>query len=654
MDPGARERMKRPQLSLFDNLEPEPWPNHPEARAPQVDPAAAAAEPPRHVSQLSLFTEDEGGAERDLPEGFRLVDTEDALQELIRELAAAPLFAFDTETTALDPMVAELVGLSFSTRPGSASYVPVGHTRGRQVERSRVLDALRPVFEDGTRPKVGHNLKFDLRVLERAGVRVAGPYYDTMILAHLVREEGSHGLKECARHYLGREMTSFDELTSRGRHPLESLPTAWVARYACDDADATLSLWERLSPEIAASGLERVFQLESELLPVVAQMESDGVAIDAAYLTELAADLEKQIEAKAEACYAAAGTRFNLNSPRQIATILYERLGLNATRHTTMGPSTGEPALKALAGTHPLPALILEHRELSKLRSTYALGLLRSISLETRRVHPSFQQIGARSGRFSCAHPNLQNLPKDSANTIRRAFAAAPGHLLVFADYSQIELRILAYYSEDPGLLAAFREGEDVHARTAAEIFRVPLDSVTSVQRQVAKGINFGLVYGMSSQGLAAQLGISQAQAERYIEAYFGRYAGVRRYMAEMVARAREQGHVTTLLGRRRHVTGLDSSNPRIRGQAERQVINAPIQGSAADIIKLAMVRLAPHLPAFRARMILQVHDELVIEVPEEEAEGLRRTIVSVMEQPPTPEFRVPLCVEVEMGSTWR
>jgi len=654
MDPGARERMKRPQLSLFDNLEPEPWPNHPEARAPQADPAAAAAEPPRHVSQLSLFTEDEGGAERDLPEGFRLVDTEDALQELIRELAAAPLFAFDTETTALDPMVAELVGLSFSTRPGSASYVPVGHTRGRQVERSRVLDALRPVFEDGTRPKVGHNLKFDLRVLERAGVRVAGPYYDTMILAHLVREEGSHGLKECARHYLGREMTSFDELTSRGRHPLESLPTAWVARYACDDADATLSLWEKLSPEIAASGLERVFQLESELLPVVAQMESDGVAIDAAYLTELAADLEKQIEAKAEACYAAAGTRFNLNSPRQIATILYERLGLNATRHTTMGPSTGEPALKALAGTHPLPALILEHRELSKLRSTYALGLLRSISLETRRVHPSFQQIGARSGRFSCAHPNLQNLPKDSANTIRRAFAAAPGHLLVFADYSQIELRILAYYSEDPGLLAAFREGEDVHARTAAEIFRVPLDSVTSDQRQVAKGINFGLVYGMSSQGLAAQLGISQAQAERYIEAYFGRYAGVRRYMAEMVARAREQGHVTTLLGRRRHVTGLDSSNPRIRGQAERQVINAPIQGSAADIIKLAMVRLAPHLPAFRARMILQVHDELVIEVPEEEAEGLRRTIVSVMEQPPTPEFRVPLCVEVEMGSTWR
>ena len=360
-------------------------------------------------------------------------------------------------------------------------------------------------------------------------------------------------------------------------------------------------------PEIAAAALERVFQLESELLPVVAQMESDGVAMDAGYLTALATDLEKQIEAKAEACYAAAGTRFNLNSPRQIATILYERLGLNATRHTTMGPSTGEPALKALAGKHPLPALILEHRELSKLRGTYALGLLRSVSPVTGRVHPSFQQIGARSGRFSCAHPNLQNLPKDSANTIRRAFAAAPGHLLVFADYSQIELRILAHYSEDPGLLAAFREGEDVHARTAAEIFRVPLDSVTSEQRTSPRDqLRAGLRHELPGARGAARH--CAAQGRSGIEAYFGRYGGVRRYMTEMVERARAQGYVTTLLGRRRHASGLGSSSARVRGQAERQIINAD-SGSAADIIKLAMVRLAPNLAAFRARMILQVHD---------------------------------------------
>ncbi|MBI3947286.1 MAG: hypothetical protein HY321_15280 [Armatimonadetes bacterium] len=607
--------------------------------------------PPDASPQPSLFAGEEPTVV--LPEGYRVVATGAALAALVARLTAVPRFALDTETTDLDPMVGRLVGISFSPAVGEAFYVPVGHSVGRQVPWHRVAEALGTLLGDPARAKIGHNLKFDLRVLERAGLRVSGPHWDTMIAAYLVRAEGGHGLKECARRYLGREMQQFEDLIQQGRLAIQQMEVGAVARYACEDAEATFALREALAPRLAETDQEAVFRLECELVPVVAQMETDGVAVDVATLEELARALEEQLVAKAEACFAAAGQRFNLNSPRQIGAILYGSLGLPASRMTATGPSTDEMALRELAGQHALPGRILEYRELNKLLTTYALALPRAVSPITGRIHPGFHQIGARSGRFSCAHPNLQNLPKDSANTIRRAFVAAPGHVLLSADYSQIELRILAHVSQDPALLAAFQAGEDVHARTAADIFGVPLAAVTPEQRRVAKGINFGLVYGMSPQGLAAQLSIPVPEAERYASAYFARYAGVKTAMADILRRARAQGFVTTITGRRREVSGLKAPDGRARGQAERQAINAPIQGSAADVIKAAMVRLAPRLPEFGARMILQVHDELVIEVPEERAAALREVVVSIMEESPAPGFRVPLRVDTQIARAW-
>ncbi len=640
--------MNATQLRLFDDD-----PAAGLAPAAPVTPPVAAAAGPATSGQTSLFAGEETAQPVAMPDGYHVVDTADALAALAGRLAGVSHFALDTETTSLDPVEADLVGISLSPAVGEAYYLPVGHTAGRQLERAAVLDALRPALADKGRTKIGHNLKFDLRVLERAGLPVAGPFWDTMIAAALVREEGGHGLKECAAVYLDRQMQEFADLTARGRVRLQDLGITAVARYACEDAEATLALQQFLAPLLAQENLEQVFLLETELVPVVARMESDGVSVDSAYLGVLAGDLQRQMDAKAEECYAAAGARFNLNSPKQLATILYERLGLPVTHRTATGASTAEAALGEMARLHPLPRLVLQYRELSKLLTTYALALPRCISPVTGRVHPSFHQMGARSGRFSCANPNLQNLPKDSANTIRRAFAAAPGHVLLSADYSQIELRILAQFSGDPGLLAAFQAGEDVHARTAAEVFGIGLAQVTPDQRRVAKSINFGLVYGMSPQGLAAQLGIPLDEAARYVDAYFRRYAGVKRYMAETLRQARVQGYVTTLCGRRRHVAGLDARAGRARGQAERQTINAPIQGTAADVIKIAMVRLAPRLPEFGARMILQVHDELVMEVPEEKAAELREVVVAVMEEPPAPGFLVPMRVDTHIAPVW-
>jgi DNA polymerase I len=450
-------------------------------------------------------------------------------------------------------------------------------------------------------------------------------------------------------------MTDYGVLTKRGKRRLElrQLSVSAVAAYAGADADMTFRLYERLAPRLEPEGLQRVFELEMELLPIVAGMEDAGVRIDVGYLRSLEKTMTADIARIVEEIYALAGTHFNLNSTQQLADILFNRFGLPVIKETRTGRSTDESVLRALSGRHPLPAKLLEYRERQKLISTYVTALAASVNPETGRVHPHFRQLGAVSGRFSCTEPNLQNLPKDGENTIRRAFVAAPGKRLLSADYSQIELRILAHITGDPTLRRTFQEGEDVHRRTAAEIFAVAPDEVTPEQRRVAKTVVFGIAYGQSAVGLAHQLSIPVEQAQAYIEQYFARYPGVRQYTKDTIARAARAGSVITLLGRRRPMPQLRSHDSRTRSGAERAAVNHPIQGLAADIVKLAMVRLAPQLAPFDARLLLQVHDELVLEVALDQVEVVRDLVVRTMQEPPLPEFSVPLVVETKVAEAW-
>lgn len=640
------------QLSLFDTEEP--------ATPPARDPSLAENRPESgQPLQGALFDEAFSGhflmPEVPLEEGYRVVETEAGLRALAGELRAAGRFAFDTETTALDATSASLVGISLSCCADAAIYVPLTHPSGRGLPLCVIRDCLAPLFADPTVGKVGHNLKYDLRALARAGIPVRGLAFDTMIASHLLEVEESHALKEVALRVLGRQMTDYLSLTRRGRRRLElvELSVSAVANYACADAQVTWQLYERFEPRIEEEGLRRVFDLEMALIPVVAAMETAGICIDVPYLKRLEARMQEQVRALTAEIFAMAGAEFNLNSTPQLADLLYNQLKLRPLKQTRTRPSTDESVLRVLARDHPLPDKILAYRELTKLIGTYVVALAASVNPETGRVHPSFRQLGAVSGRFSCTEPNLQNLPKDSANTIRRAFIAPPGTRLLSADYSQVELRILAHFTGEPALLQAFAASEDVHCRTASEIFEVPLGAVTPEQRRVAKVVNFGLIYGMSAQGLATRLEISVDQAEEYIDRYFARYPRVKQFLRETVARATERGYVETLLGRRMPARGLQSKDARVRSATERSVINFPIQGTAADIMKLAMVRLAPRLEGRRARLLLQVHDELVLEVAEEDLEPVAQVVVAAMEEPPTPDFRVPLVVETKIDTAW-
>lgn len=643
------------QLSIFD------LPEVAEEFRPALPPGETPVDPTVDGSadQGSLFDAsfqlDADFTEVPLPEGYRVADDEAAVAALAAELRAAGRFAFDTETDSLDPMRATLIGLSFATAPGSAVYVPTPHPCGRGVDPAVLRRLLGPVFADPAVAKVGHNLKFDLRVAGRAGLELRGADFDTMLAAQLLEPDLECGLKELARRELGLTMTDYHALTARGKRrlSLRQLSISAVAAYAGADAEVTLRLYERFAPRVSAEGLQRVLELEMALLPVIAQMEDAGVRIDVPYLRRLEEMMTAQVTRVAEEVYELAGARFNLNSPPQLAEILYNRLGLPVLKETKTGRSTDESVLRALSARHPLPAKLLEYRELQKLVSTYVTALAASVNPETGRVHPHFRQLGAVSGRFSCTEPNLQNLPKDGENTIRRAFVAEPGKRLLSADYSQIELRILAHITGDPTLRRTFQEGEDVHRRTAAEIFGVAPEVVTPEQRRVAKTVVFGIAYGQSAVGLANQLQIPVEQAQVYIDQYFARYPGVRQYTRETVALAARQGSVTTLLGRRRPMPHLKSSEPRARAAAERQAVNHPIQGLAADIVKLAMCRLAPKLAPFDARLLLQVHDELVLEVAADQVEAVREVVVRTMEEPPLEGFTVPLLVETKVGEAW-
>ena len=594
---------------------------------------------------------------------YETVSTPEQFQAWLQRIRSAQLVAFDTETDSLDPMAARLVGLSFSVTPGQAAYIPLHHDYPgvpQQLDAAMVLEALRPWFEDATAAKLGQNIKYDLHVMANAGITVRGYVHDTLLQSYVLEAHRSHSLESLAERHLNRRGLSYEEVCGKGVHqiPFSQVDLDKATRYSGEDSDMTLHVHQVLWPQLEReSGLRRVYQdIEMPCAVILQRMERHGVLVDSAVLQQQSRELGERIMGLEQQAYEIAGQPFNLGSPKQIGEILFNRLGLPVKKKTATGaPSTDEEVLQELAADYPLPAKLLEHRSLSKLKSTYTDKLPQMVNPRTGRVHTSYQQAVAVTGRLSSNEPNLQNIPIRTAEgrRIREAFIAPPGHVLMSADYSQIELRIMAHISEDPGLLRAFAEGVDVHKATASEVFGVPVAEVSSEQRRYAKVINFGLIYGMGAFGLASNLGIEQKAARDYIDRYFARFAGVKRYMDETKAQAAERGYVETVFGRRLVLPEIRGGNGPRRSAAERQAINAPMQGTAADLIKLAMMAVQKALDDEQrsTRMVMQVHDELVLEVPDAEVpwaqEALPRLMASVA------QLKVPLLAEVGTGPNW-
>jgi len=598
------------------------------------------------------------------PGEYATVTTDEQLQAWIVRLRAAGQFAFDTETDSLDPMRANLVGLSFAAEAGKAAYVPLAHDypgAPAQLDRAQALETLRPLLEDASVRKLGQHGKYDLHVMRRHGVALAG-YDDDTLLESFVLSSGSarHDMDSLARRYLGYETVKYEDVCGKGARqiPFSQCALDDATRYAAEDADITLRLHRVLAPKLAAEpGLEAVYRgIEMPLVPVLERIEANGVKIDMDELRRQSADLSKRMLAAQQKATELAGRSFNLDSPKQLQALLFDELGLPALVKTPKGqPSTNEEALEAIADQHELPRVILEYRGLAKLRSTYTDKLPEMVNPDTGRVHTSYHQAGAATGRLSSSDPNLQNIPirTDDGRRIRRAFVAPPGRKLVACDYSQIELRIMAHLSQDPGLVRAFESGADVHRATAAEVFGRRLEEVTGNERRAAKAINFGLMYGMSAFGLARQLGIGRGEAQDYIALYFNRYPGVRDYMERTREQAREQGYVETVFGRRLYLEYIRAGNQAQRAGAERAAINAPMQGTAADIIKRAMIAVDGWLAGHRDRalMILQVHDELVFEADEAFVATLVEAAGRLMAS--AAQLSVPLVVESGVGNNW-
>ncbi|WP_429092768.1 DNA polymerase I [Aeromonas rivipollensis] len=583
----------------------------------------------------------------------------------LAQLQAAPLFAFDTETTSLDYMEARVVGVSFAIEPGKAAYVPFGHDylgAPTQLTEQQVLGKLKPLLEDPARLKVGQNLKYDRNVLQNHGIDLQGIAFDTMLESYVLNSTASrHDMDSLARKYLGVETISFEEIAGKGAKQLtfNQIELEQAAPYAAEDADITLrlhqTLWSELSklPELA-----KVFtEIELPLLPVLARMELLGTTIDPKLLHQQSREIEVRLAELERQAHELAGQEFNLSSPKQLGEILFVKLGLPILKKTPKGaPSTAEEVLAELAETYDLPRLLMEHRGLAKLKSTYTDKLPLMIKPQTGRVHTSYHQAVAATGRLSSTDPNLQNIPvrNEQGRRIRQAFIPSAGYKLVAADYSQIELRIMAHLSGDQGLLTAFAEGKDIHKATAAEVFGVALDVVTTDMRRSAKAINFGLIYGMSAFGLAKQLGIGRAEAQKYMDLYFERYPGVLEYMERTRQQAEAQGYVETLFGRRLYLPDIKSRNAGLRKGAERAAINAPMQGTAADIIKRAMIAVDGWIRGITdgsIHMLMQVHDELVFEIREEKLEEYIALIKEKMSA--AAELHVPLVVEAGTGDNW-
>ncbi|WP_429173214.1 DNA polymerase I [Aeromonas rivipollensis] len=580
-------------------------------------------------------------------------------------LKAAPLFAFDTETTSLDYMEARVVGVSFAIEPGKAAYVPFGHDylgAPTQLTEQQVLGKLKPLLEDPARLKVGQNLKYDRNVLQNHGIDLQGIAYDTMLESYVLNSTASrHDMDSLARKYLGVDTISFEEIAGKGAKQLtfNQIELEQAAPYGAEDADITLRLHQTLWGELSKQPtLAKVFtEIELPLLPVLARMELLGTTIDPKLLHQQSQEIEVRLAELERQAHELAGQEFNLSSPKQLGEILFVKLGLPILKKTPKGaPSTAEEVLAELAETYDLPRLLMEHRGLAKLKSTYTDKLPLMIKPQTGRVHTSYHQAVAATGRLSSTDPNLQNIPvrNEQGRRIRQAFIPSAGYKLVAADYSQIELRIMAHLSGDQGLLTAFAEGKDIHKATAAEVFGVALDAVTTDMRRSAKAINFGLIYGMSAFGLAKQLGIGRAEAQKYMDLYFERYPGVLEYMERTRQQAEAQGYVETLFGRRLYLPDIKSRNAGLRKGAERAAINAPMQGTAADIIKRAMIAVDGWIRGITdgsIHMLMQVHDELVFEIREEKLEEYIALIKEKMSA--AAELHVPLVVEAGTGDNW-
>lgn len=632
-----------------------------------------------HVALREIYTRlDMSSLLRQLPEAdvatpppaetvegqYETVFTKTALKKMIAALKAAKLFVLDTETTSLNYMDAEIVGLSFCVEKGKAWYVPVAHDypgAAKQLDRDDVLDSLRGLLEDESRAKLGQNLKYDAHVLLNYNIRLRGIKFDSMLESYVLNSTaGRHDMDSLAARYLDRRTIKFEDVAGKGAKQLtfNDVPIEQAAPYAAEDADVTLQLHQKMWPRLrAVPDLERLYTtIEQPLVPVLQTMEYTGVLIDSDMLNNMSEEFRERMLELENKAHKEAGAPFNLESPKQLQEILFERLGLPIIRRTPKKqPSTAEDVLQELAQDYPLPALILEYRSLSKLRSTYTDKLPLQVNKRTGRVHTSYHQAVAATGRLSSADPNLQNIPirTPEGRRIRQAFIPAKGTVLLAADYSQIELRIMAHLSGDAGLMRAFSEDRDVHQATAAEVFGVALEEVDADQRRAAKAINFGLIYGMSAFGLAKQLGIERRAAQNYIDLYFERYPGVRVFMDQTRERAREQGYVETVFGRRLYLNDIQSRNAGRRQYAERSAINAPMQGTAADIIKRAMISVQDWIQSddIGVRLIMQVHDELVLEVPKKRVSEVEKTVVKLMSA--AAELRVPLKVDSGTGANW-
>jgi DNA polymerase-1 len=650
-DLAPQPQDKAKLAELFDRFEFRTWRRElesdgaaPAADAPAGKPPAAAAAPhyPRH---------------------YETVTTAAALAAWLARIEAAPLTAVDTETTSLDAMTAELVGISLAVEPGHAAYIPVGHVYAgapEQLSRDAVLAQLKPWLENPRHAKLGQHFKYDMHVFANYGVQVAGVAHDTLLESYVLESHQRHDMDSMAQRLLSIKTISYDEVTGTGakRIGFEQVAVERAAEYAAEDADITLQLHRALQPRIAADEkLSHIYAgIEMPAMPVLYAMERNGVLLDEKLLAELSAEFGAKMMEFEKRAHEQAGQPFNLSSPKQIQEVLFDQQGLKPVKKTPSGaPSTDEESLAELALDHPLPKLILEYRGLAKLKSTYTDKLPAMVNRRTGRVHTSYGQATAVTGRLASSDPNLQNIPIRTAEgrRIREAFIAPQGSHIVSADYSQIELRIMAHISRDENLLKAFAAGEDIHRATAAEIFGVAPEAVDNEQRRYAKVINFGLIYGMSAFGLARQLNLERAAAQQYMDRYFQRYPGVAEYMRVTREQAREQGYVETVFGRRLWLPEIRSSNGNRRQGAERAAINAPMQGTAADLIKLAMIAVQHWLVAekLRSKLIMQVHDELVLEVPDAELKRVKAELARLMSG--VAELAVPLLVEVGAGRNW-
>jgi DNA polymerase-1 len=653
--------------SLYSRLELRSLLKQLDGAAPAADAApdapAAAGVQPSAATPAAAALDGSAQAIAAVPRQYDTITTEAQLADWLKMLRAAPLFAFDTETTSLEYMRAEIVGVSFAVAPGRSAYLPLKHDYAGapdQLDREASLAKLKPLLESEQHAKLGHHLKYDAHVLARHGIELQGMRYDSMLESYVWNSVQRHDMDSAAERYLGIRTIHYEDVAGKGAKqiPFNQVPVDKAAEYSAEDADVTLRLHEVLWPQISAvPALKTLYETcEQPLVPVLLRMEEHGVLLDRQKLRTQSGELARRLMEVLADAQKEAGAPFNLDSPKQLANILFEKMQMPVVRKTPTGqPSTAEDVLEELAGNYRLPQLILEHRSLSKLKSTYTDKLPEQIDAKTGRVHTSYHQAVAATGRLSSQDPNLQNIPirTPEGRRIRQAFIAPPGHVLLAADYSQIELRIMAHLSGDAGLLNAFASDLDIHQATAAEVLGVPVDSVTSEQRRSAKAVNFGLIYGMSAFGLARQLGIPRGAAQEYIDLYFARYPGVKRYMEETRATAKAQGYVETVFGRRLYLPDINARNKQFQQAAERAAINAPMQGTAADIIKRAMITVDAWSGggARGARLIMQVHDELVLEVEESRVAEVTSAVREHMMG--AASLKVPLKVDVGTGANW-